>query len=296
MKRRQMVRRLEIVVIVAVVVVSLVIGFYLALFSPSGRDAYDGKPVSLKESSSLYLASQTPYGESGLAYLKDVHNITGIPFVASGKPVLVYVGADYCLYCAVQRWTLIVALNRFGNFSNLSYMTSSAADGDYSTFTFTGSHYQSNFLSFQSYELDDRGGKTIATLPTNYTAGFKQYGNSAFPFLNFANRYAISGAILDPAILGSKNWTEIITSIQTGTAPGGLIKQGANLITSVICKATGEKPAAVCGQSSISSVTSSFVSYSPQTQSSGSELFLPSAYLGISPSTLFSRRDRSGWN
>jgi len=290
-----MIRRLEIIVIVAVVAVSLVFGFYLALFSQSGRDALDGQLVSQKISSSLYQASQTSYGASGIAYLKDVHNSTGTPFVASGKPVLVFVGADYCLYCAVQRWSLIMALDRFGNFSNLTYMTSSIADGDYSTFTFTKSHYQSNYLSFQSYELDDRSGATIATLPANYTAGFQQYG-SAFPFLNFANRYVISGAILDPGILGSKNWTEIITSIQIGDNTGGLIKQSANLITAIICKTTGDKPTAVCNQSSISTVSSSLVSYYRQTQNIGSELFLPSASLSMSQDTSPSARNRIGLN
>lgn len=290
-----MIRRLEIIVIVAVVAVSLVFGFYLALFSQSGRDALDGQPVSQKISSSLYQASQTSYGASGIAYLKDVHNNTGTPFVASGKPVLVFVGADYCLYCAVQRWALIMALDRFGNFSNLSYMTSSIADGDYSTFTFTRSHYQSDYLSFQSYELDDRSGATIATLPANYTAAFQQYG-SAFPFINFANRYIISGAILDPGILGSKNWTEINTSIQIADNTGGLIKQAANLFTAVICKTTGDKPTAVCSQSSISTVSSSLVSYSSQTQNPGSELFLPSASLNVSRDTSPSARDRSGLN
>jgi len=32
---------------------------------------------------------------------------------------VVYIGAEYCPYCAVERWPLIVALNRFGTLTNL---------------------------------------------------------------------------------------------------------------------------------------------------------------------------------
>ena len=33
--------------------------------------------------------------------------------------VVSYVGAEYCPYCAIQRWALLVALSKFGSFTNL---------------------------------------------------------------------------------------------------------------------------------------------------------------------------------
>ncbi len=46
---------------------------------------------------------------------------TGTPALTSGgKPEVFYTGAEYCPYCAAQRWPLIVALSRFGTFSGLS--------------------------------------------------------------------------------------------------------------------------------------------------------------------------------
>src|SRR5271170_3657702 len=34
--------------------------------------------------------------------------------------VVSYVGAEYCPYCAIQRWALLVALSKFGTFTSLN--------------------------------------------------------------------------------------------------------------------------------------------------------------------------------
>ena len=58
MKRRQSLRRLEIIAVVAVVAVAIVVGFYLAMNTQSANDAYIGKPVSQKVYSLLFQASE----------------------------------------------------------------------------------------------------------------------------------------------------------------------------------------------------------------------------------------------
>ncbi|MGD1054717.1 MAG: DUF929 family protein [Nitrososphaerales archaeon] len=203
-----------------------------------------------------------------------MQNYTGPLFSTNGKPILVYAGAEFCPYCAAQTWPLTMALMRFGNFTNLEYMTSSTAEGDYATFTFVSGSYRSNYVVFQPYEVYDRGGNPLASLPANYTSAFQQAGRSSLPFLNFADEYIISGSILNPSILGTKNWTQLISSIQAGGSLGSQIKQAANLITAFICKTTGNSPASVCNQSGIAALT---VAYTPLSASSGSELLLPDA-------------------
>ena len=230
-------------------------------------DAADGTLVLPKVYASLYQTSKAPYGASDSAYLKDVQNPTGPLFYTNGKPILVYVGAEYCMYCAAQRWALIMALMRFGNFTNLEYMHSSVSDGDYATFTFVNSTYHSNYVVFQPYEVYDRAGNALETLPASYASSFQQYGRSAFPFLNFANEYYISGSLLDPSIFGTQNQTQIISAVQARDPSVSQIKQAANLMTAVICKTTGYKPASVCGQDSIVALTDLLVSYTPTTTS-----------------------------
>src|SRR5262249_34190531 len=93
---------------------------------------------------------------------------------AGGKPVVLYIGANYCPFCAAQRWSMIVALSRFGTFSNL-HLTTSAANDSYpntNTFTFYKSTYTSPYIDFQSVETntnqpDGLGGYTSLQNPTD---------------------------------------------------------------------------------------------------------------------------------
>ena len=53
----------------------------------------------------------------------------GQPALASGgKPEVVFMGEESCPYCAAERWALVVALSRFGSFSNLRLIHSSSTD------------------------------------------------------------------------------------------------------------------------------------------------------------------------
>jgi hypothetical protein len=87
----------------------------------------------------------------------------------------------------------------------------------------------------------------------------------------FLNSYRLAKLLYDrflnPSILGTQNQTQIISSIRAGGSLGSQIKQTANLMTAVICKTTGNKPASVCGQDSITALTDSLVSYTPPTTS-----------------------------
>ena len=81
----------------------------------------------------------------------------GVPILrdSAGKPIMLYVGAEYCPYCAAERWSMVVALNRFGSFSNLSIISSSSTDAypNIPTFTFYKSSYSSPYITFQPVEV-----------------------------------------------------------------------------------------------------------------------------------------------
>jgi hypothetical protein len=73
----------------------------------------------------------------------------------TGRVLITYIGAEWCAQCAAERWPLIVALSRFGQFSDLR-ATASAADQTYPsmpTFSFYGAEYNSGLLDFVSVEL-----------------------------------------------------------------------------------------------------------------------------------------------
>ena len=75
------------------------------------------------------------------------------PLTLNGKPELLYIGSEACPFCGVQRWGLIVALSRFGKFSNLHLMQSLTIERpEVRTFTFYGSQYRSPYVSFVPVE------------------------------------------------------------------------------------------------------------------------------------------------
>ena len=70
--------------------------------------------------------------------------------VFNHKPGILYVGGEFCPYCAAQRWAIIASLSRFGTFSGLGTMQSSSTDLYPATQTFTFAHatYSSPYFVF----------------------------------------------------------------------------------------------------------------------------------------------------
>ena len=51
------------------------------------------------------------------------------PLSFDGKsPAILYYGAEYCPFCAAERWAIIAALSRFGTWSGLKITASSHTD------------------------------------------------------------------------------------------------------------------------------------------------------------------------
>jgi len=259
-KKRQQTRRLTIVITVVIIAISIAVGIYFVSTATGGTalDKYDGLPVSTQHLTSLQAVSDQPYGPAATSTMESqVVNYGGARFVSNGKPELVYVGAEYCMYCAIERWPLIIALERFGNLSKLHYMTSATDEDDIATFTFNGSSYTSNYIAFKGYEDEDRSSAPLQTVPANYSAVWSSFG-TGFPFLDFGNTYVVRSSLLPfPDIIQGKNWTAILSDISTSDSVGLQIREAANLITGMICKITQGAPAAVCTASPITSSTSS---------------------------------------
>ena len=252
-------RRLTIVATILIIAASLAVGIYFASTASQGSklDAFDNQPVSGADMAALATASGQPYGLAAPTSMQNVlEKYSGTPYVSAGKPTVVYVGGEYCPYCAVERWSLVTALLRFGNFTGLRYSTSSNSEGDLATFTFVGSSYTSKYISFRPYEAYDRNYNALQTVPSNYSSIWTSKGGG-IPFVNFGNTYLTTGSILsDYNVVAGKNWTSIIAEISVSDAVGTQIREGANLITAVICKITQGAPASVCSASPINSEVS----------------------------------------
>ncbi|HZQ38334.1 MAG TPA: DUF929 family protein [Dehalococcoidia bacterium] len=179
-----------------------------------------------------------------------------------GKPQLLYVGAEYCPYCAAERWALIAALSRFGTFSNLHTARSSASDiyANTPTFTFYGAGYDSPYLSLSAVEQttsrpDGRGGYTaLQSLSADQQAIFNQFNRppyvssaGAIPFLDIGGKFVLAGATYNPGLLGGQDWSTIAAQLSNPSSKEAqAIVGSANLITAAICQSTNQQPASVC--------------------------------------------------
>jgi thiol-disulfide isomerase/thioredoxin len=259
-----MYRRLTIIVVIVAVVLLLVVGFYYAYTAANQNGSKVNVLVSQQDFTTLRQLSLAPYGGSDssfLSYVK-VPPAQFSPFTSNGKPLIVYIGADYCPFCSIQRWPLIMALMRFGNFTGLKYMASSPSEGDYATFTFHQTTYTSQYIVFQGFEQEDRSANALDTVPANYTSIFSNYGSS-YPFIDFGNRWIIPGAMIQPESLGNDNWNDVFNAIGTNSSLGTQIKESANVITALICKLSSNVPGSVCNQPQITELTISIAAYDP---------------------------------
>jgi thiol-disulfide isomerase/thioredoxin len=178
------------------------------------------------------------------------------PVTIDGKPAVLYVGAEYCPFCAAERWPMVVALSRFGTFSNLGTTTSSSSDvhPNTPTFTFHGASYTSPYFTFSHAETATRSGAKLESLTPEQQRLLSTYDVSAItgsdggiPFVMIDNRYAWAGATYSPDLLDGKTFDQIATALSDPTSDVAKAIDGtANQITAMICQITGGKPSDVC--------------------------------------------------
>jgi thiol-disulfide isomerase/thioredoxin len=241
---------------IAIVAVGVLVG-YLILNQSSIPASYS-RLVGQTISPSLY-STITGVSDSTLSTIGKGQGVTspqrvsGSNLTQGGKPEVLYIGAEYCPYCAAERWSLVVALSKFGTFTNLKYMLSAPSPEVYPntpTFSFYGSTYSSQYITFVPVEQQDRDKNTLQTPTSQQQSLMQQYDSSAsIPFVDFANQYVIVGSQYAPSTLAG-NWTQIASQLNN---PNSVISKSvdgaANTIITVICKVDGGQPANVCSQS-----------------------------------------------
>jgi hypothetical protein len=188
--------------------------------------------------------------------------VSGAPLISNAKPEMLFIGAEYCPYCAAMRWSMAVALSRFGTLSTPWHGIHSSSADIYprtATLTFYKSGYTSKYLTFTSVE-----NLTVTKAPLqNPTAAqnaiWAKYEPDAatrgYPFIDFGNKFVLKGPIYDPAVLKGLTWSQIATAMRNPSSP---VSQGvlgaANYMTAAICKMTNNQPASVCTSPAVTKV------------------------------------------
>lgn len=192
------------------------------------------------------------------------------PLVIDGRPGLVYVGSEFCPYCAAVRWSLVVALSRFGTFGHLGATSSSALEAfpQVQTFSFDGATYRSRWVALSA--LEQYGQALNARTPAGFhllhsltpldQSLLLRYGNTGntgdtgesgagLPFIDIGNRVLIEGAGIgfSPGTLEGVPLGQIATDLSDPTSPvAQAVLGGANEISAAICATDGARPGPVC--------------------------------------------------
>ncbi len=200
--------------------------------------------------------------------------ISGPALSQNSKPIFLYMGAEYCPYCAAERWPLAVALTRFGSFTGLKTTHSSTTDvyPDTQTLSFHKATFTSQYLVFNAVELYSNvpsgSAYTKLDIPTSQEQSLMNTydappyvpssSNGSIPFMYFGGKYILTGASYAPTVLQGKSAQQIADALKNPKDP---ISQGvlgsANVITAAICSITNNQPSNVC-TSTIQSIESTF--------------------------------------
>ena len=201
------------------------------------------------------------------------------PIVLKGQPLLtttsstgttlpevLYIGAEWCPYCAAERWAMILAFSRFGTFSGLGNISSSSTDvyPNTPTFSFAKSKFTSPYFVFKSVEVQNN---VINPATNNYSpldkltsaqnALWTKYespkyipgsnGSKGYPFISFGNQALVSGPTYVPSILQGQSRSQIAAGLSDPTSPiTQAIVASANYLTASVCALTHDQPASVC--------------------------------------------------
>jgi thiol-disulfide isomerase/thioredoxin len=189
---------------------------------------------------------------------KNQPELTATNAAGQKVPEVLYIGAEYCPYCAAQRWTTIIALSRFGTFSTPS-------------FTFLKTKYKSKYLVFKTVETYtnylDAAGTYYEPLqkPTaaeeallqkydtsKFIKGLPASEDGSIPFIDYGNQYLVAGASYSPSTLSGSTRDEIAGALSNASSPiTDAIITSANYQTAAICKLTNDQPSNVCTSSGV---------------------------------------------
>jgi hypothetical protein len=159
---------------------------------------------------------------------------------------------------------MVVALSRFGTFTNLGQTASNSQDVFplTPTLSFHGATYTSQYVEFQAVELQDNVHKTLDKPTAEQQALLDKYdaepfipkgsGAGSIPFVDFGNQAILSGSTYSPQLLHGMTATQVAAALaDPSSAVAKAVNGSANTFTAIICKMTNGQPGNVCSSTGV---------------------------------------------
>jgi len=214
------------------------------------RGGRPGRPLALKRGSKRpYILLGALLAAIIVAFsLLGTRSSGGLLFDASaplltkdGKVLVVYVGAEYCPFCAAERWAIVQALSRFGTWMNLRPALSAPATiepslPDLPTYTFVNATYVSDAVAFEGYEIADRLQNPLQSPSAIAQQLLQRYDpTGSIPFLSIGGKYYRVGSGVDASLLVGKTFDQVKAQLDARQGPlFEAIEKEASLIEGAI--------------------------------------------------------------
>lgn len=160
---------------------------------------------------------------------------------SSGKPLIFFMGAGFCPYCASERWAIVRALSNFGSWQGLVGTTSAEHDEKYlsiATLDFSKAKYTSDYVDFIGRETVDKNFEPLQELTEKDYEIIDTFNpDQIIPFLLIDGQFMQVGSGYSPQFLEGMDHAKVMTEIENYASPlGNAIKTETDNITAFICK------------------------------------------------------------
>ncbi len=265
-RRRLLLAGGSVAIVIALAVT--LIAVKLSQSPPRSAPAADAR-ITIQVQQQVTSVPAATFNTVGAGTATGLKAITGQPLLtADGKPEVLYIGGEYCPFCAAERWALAAALSRFGTLSGLGLIHSSPSDvyANTATLSFTNARYSSRYVAFAPVEwfgeaLDPSTpfGHAYLQQPTaQQQALFARYGGGSIPFVDIGNRYLLPQVQYMPSALAGLSWTQVTAAMHDpSSAVAKDIDGAANIIAAAICSLTHGQPAGVCHSAAVQAASGS---------------------------------------
>lgn len=183
--------------------------------------------------------------------------------VEGGKPVLFFMGGQFCPFCAADRWAFVKATSRFGTWTNLQPLHSKGGTDGFAslpTYNLVGARFQSDLLSLHHKEVADVHGNQLEGLQgveNDLVNAYDPEGSIPLTVAGGKGGQYTVGPAFSPGLIQGQNFDQLHADVDADrpTAAVRAIDAEAEAMTALLCKLTGGQPASVCSSPAIQSLS-----------------------------------------
>lgn len=162
------------------------------------------------------------------------------PMRRGGKLLVLFIGAEHCPFCAAERWAIVRALQKYGQWSGLKQTISAARDEPFlnlPTYDFTEATYTSSHIEFVARELRNREFKPLQKLLKTEEKIFRKLNpEKKIPFLLVGGRFVQLGEGFSPKIFIGHTFRQTETELKKIESEiRKTIDAEGNIIAALLC-------------------------------------------------------------